>query len=167
MPDLSIDETARAAESWAEIRAHERVMRYRRTGTGRASIVLCSPDDPQAPWPDLVHALGARFRLLLPEPPGADTDIAEWLADFLEGLGMSNIGIVAADRFCMPALELTLLGVDQVGRIVLVPKGRGGEAGLGGALEAAAGQVVVPVLIVRGGQPVEEIVPLVMRFLAA
>jgi hypothetical protein len=57
--------------------------------------------------------------------------------------------------------------VDQVARIVLVPNGRGGEAGLGGALETATGQAVVPLLVVRDGLPVEEILPLITRFLAA
>jgi hypothetical protein len=171
MPKLSFADAPRAPEAWAEVRANDRVMRYRRAGTGRAVIVLYSANDPQPPWPALVDALvdalGAGFRLILPEPPDADADIAEWLADFLEGLGMSNIGIVAAGRFCIPTLELTLLGVDQVARIVLVPNGRGGETGLGGALETATGQAVVPLLVVRDGHPMEEILPIVTRFLAA
>ena len=167
MPKLSLADTPRAPEAWAEVRANDRVMRYRRAGTGRAVIVLYSPSDPGPPWPELVEGLGEGFRLILPEPPDAEADIAEWLADFLEGLGMSNIGIVAADRFCVPTLELTLLGVDQVARIVLVPNGRGGEAGLGGVLETATGQAVVPLLVVRNGHPVEEILPLVTRFLDA
>lgn len=167
MTKLSPPQTDHAPEAWAEVRANDRVMRYRRAGRGRAIIVLYSPSDGRPIWPELVDALGAGFRLILPEPPDCDADIAEWLADFLEGLGMSNIGIVAADRFCVPTLELTLLGVDQVARIVLVPNGRGGETGLGGALEAATGQAVVPLLVVRDGHPVGEILPLVTRFLAA
>jgi hypothetical protein len=165
MPKLSFEDTVRA-ETWAEVRAHDRVMRYRRRGTGRAIIALYSSYEPQSAWPELIDALGARFRLILPEPPDGDADIAEWLADFVEGLGTPNIGIVAADRFCIPTLELTLLGVDQVVRIVLVPNGHGGETGLRGALEAT-GQAVIPLLVVRGRQPVEAVLPLVMRFLAA
>ena len=167
MPKLSLADTPRAPEAWAEVRANDRVMRYRRAGTGRAIIVLYSAHDSGPPWPELVDALGQGFRLILPEPPDADADIAEWLADFLEGLGMSNIGIVAAGRFCVPTLELTLLGVDQVARIVLVPNGRRGEAGLGGALDTATAQAVVPLLVLRDGHRVEEILPLVTRFLAA
>ena len=152
-------------EEWAEVRANDRVMRYRRTGTGRAIVVLL-PGGPKPPWPELTDALRSRFRVLLPEPPEADCDIADWLADFLEGLGTSNVRIVAADRFCIPILELTLLGLDQVARVALVPRGPGGEHRVEGALEAAR-QSVVPLIVVRDGKSVEEIVPLVTGFLAA
>lgn len=155
------------SKEWAEVRANDRVVRYRRTGTGRTIVVLLSPNSRKPPWPELIEALGSRFRVIFPEPPAADPDVSDWLADFLEGLGTSNIGIVAADRFCMPTLELTLLGLDQVARVVLVPHGRGWEQGVGGALEAATGQAVVPLIVVRDGQPVEEIVQRVTGFFAA
>lgn len=154
------------SKDWAEVRANDRVIRYRRTGMGRAIVVLL-PGDAEPPWPELIDALGSSFRVILPEPPAADTDIADWLADFLEGLGISNVRIVAADRFCIPILELTLLGLDQVARVALVPRGPGGEHGVGGALEAATGQSVVPLIVIRDGEPIEEIVPLITGFLAA
>jgi hypothetical protein len=166
MPNPSLDQS-RDPEEWAEVRANDRVMRYRRGGTGRTSVILLATGRPLPPWPELFQALGSRFRVILPEPPEGDADIADWLADFLEGLGMSNVGLVAADRFCIPILELTLLGLDQVARIALLPHGGGEEHGAGGALEAATGQALVPLIIVRDGQPVEEIVRRVTRFLAA
>jgi hypothetical protein len=166
MPNLTLDLLRPAAE-WAEVRANDRVMRYRRAGTGRAIVLLLVSTHLEAPWPELIASLGSRFRLIFPEPPAADTDVTDWLGDFLEGLGMSNVGIVAAEHFCIPTLELTLLGLDQVARVVLVPRGPAGEQGVEGALDAATGQALVPLIVIRDGQPVEEIVRLITRFLAA
>ena len=118
------------SKEWAEVRANNRVVRSRCTGTGRTIVVLLSPNYQEPPWPELIEALGSRFRVIFPEPPAADAEVSDWLADFLEGLGMSNVGIVAADRFCMPTLEL-------------------------------------PLIVVRDGQPVEEIVQLTTGFFAA
>ena len=152
-------------QEWAEVRANDRVVRYRRAGTGR-SIVVLLPGDSK-PWRELIEALGSHFRVVLPEAPPADTDIADWLADFLEGLGTSNVRIVAANRFCIPTLELTLLGLDQVARVALVPCGLAGEDQVGEALEAATRQSMVPLIVIRDGNPMEEIVPLITGFLAA
>lgn len=166
MPNLTLDLPRPAAE-WAEVRANDRVIPYRRAGTGRTIVLLLLPAPLEAPWPDLIASLGSRFRLIFPDPPAADTDVTDWLADFLEGLGMSNVGIVAAERFCIPTLELTLLGLDHVARVVLVPHGPAVEQGVEGALDAATGHALVPLIVVRDGQPVEEIVRLITRFLAA
>ena len=166
MPNLTL-ELPRPAAEWAEVRANDRVMRYRRAGTGRAIVLLLVSTPLEAPWPELTASLGSRFRLIFPEPPSADTDVTHWLGDVLEGLGMANIGIVAAERFCIPTLELTLLGLDQVARVVLVPHGPAGEQSVEGALDAATGQALVPLIVIRDGQPVEESVRLITRFLAA
>lgn len=94
MPKPSSSDTTRAHESWAEVRAHDRVMRYRRSGVGRAVLVLRSPEDPEPLWPELLEALGAGYRLIVPDPPPGDADVAGWLAGFLEGLGASNVRIL-------------------------------------------------------------------------
>jgi hypothetical protein len=105
---------SRAAESWAEVRARDQVVRYRRSGMGRSVLVLVPPDHPDALWPDLLQGLSAAFRLIVPDPPAAERDAAAWLATFLEGLGLSNVGIVAAGCFCIPVLELAFLDADQL-----------------------------------------------------
>jgi len=168
MPKPSLADTARAVESWAEVRAHDQVMRYRRTGIGRAVLVLRSFDEPEPLWPELLEALSAGFRLIVPEPPATDTDVADWLAGFLEGLGVSNVGILASDDFCIPALELALLEADQIARLVLVPDGAGSEqrAASSGVLETALRKAPVPLLVVRRGQRADEVVPLIKDFLA-
>ena len=159
----------RPPETWAEVRAHDHVMRYRRSGAGRVVLVLHADGDDGAAdslWPELAAALAERFRLIVPEAPADGADVSAWLGDFLEGLGVSGVALVAADRLCIPALELALLDTDQIARVVLVPGGRGTETVLDGALATSARQASLPLLIVRRGMPADEAVPLVTGFLA-
>lgn len=162
------DSSSEAAESWAEVRAHDQVMRYRRSGVGRAALLVLRPPHDSAPlWPGLLDSLGERFRVIAPEAPSAESDAACWLGDFLEGLGVSNVSILATGCFCIPVLELALLESDQVSRIVLVPDGVGRElGGVGrGILETETRHLPVPLLVVRRGQPTDEILPVVTSFL--
>ena len=166
MPKLPAS-AARPPETWAEIHAHDHVMRYRRSGLGRAVLVLLhSADGPEPLWPELVDALADRFRLIVPELPAAGADVAVWLTDFLEGLGTAGVVVIAADPFCIPALELALLDADQVARMVLVPGGQAEETGLDGALATTTRGASVPLLVVRRGLPAGEALPLVTCFLA-
>ena len=151
--------------TWAEVRARDRVMRYRRSGVGRTVLVLTSHDDPESLWPELLDALGTGYRLIVPEAPAGDSDVATWIADFLEGLGVSNVSLLAADRFCIPALEVALLEGDQVARIVLVPPGNGRAGDGGAALVTGTRQARVPLLVVQRGQPAIETVPAITAFL--
>ncbi len=155
---------ARPPETWAEVRAHDHVMRYRRSGVGRAVLVLRSADEPEPLWPELADALAARFRVIIPEMPAA-ADVAAWLTDFLEGLGTASVAVVAAEPFCIPALELALLDADQVARLVLVPGGQAEETGLDGALATTTRGASMPLLVVRRGLSAGEALPLVMCFL--
>jgi hypothetical protein len=165
MSKSSFPDSVRAAESWAEVRARDHVVRYRRSGLGRAVLVLIPPDHPDALWPELLDGLGGAFRLIVPEPPAAEPDAAAWLATFLEGLGVSNVGILAAGCFCIPALEAALAEADQISRIVLVPAGAGGgRPAANGVLETAIREVGVPLLVVRRAQPADDVVPLVIEF---
>lgn len=154
------------ADTWAEVRTRDRVMRYRRSGTGASVVLLQAAGEPDALWPELGDELASRFRLIVPDPPGAGTDVAGWLADFLEGLGLTGIAVIASSAFCIPALELALLGAGQVRRIVLVPDGSAAETGLGGTLETTA-RDVAELLVVRRGSPSDDAVVLIGRFLAA
>jgi hypothetical protein len=164
MPNPSA--TEHAPERWAEVRSHDQVMRYRRSGVGPSIVMLRSPEVPAALWPELADALAARFRLIVPEPPTAGTDVTHWLADFLEGLGIAGVSIVASEAFCIPALELALLGADQLVRVVLVPQAPADETGLEGTLLTSMGDAEVALLIVRRGVPASQALPLLMPFLA-
>lgn len=161
------DAAALPPETWAEVRARDHVMRYRRSGAGPAVLLLCSADGPEPLWPELLQLLATRSRLIVPEVPAAGADVASWLTDFLEGLGTARVAVVAAAPFCLPALELALLDRDQVARLVLVPGGGAEETGLGGVLTTATRPAPVPLLMVRRGLPAAEAMPLVMRFLGA
>ena len=152
--------------AWSEVRAHDHVMRYRRSGVGQAVLLLRSDDGADALWPELGDVLAAHFRVILPEVPADGADVAAWLADFLEGLGVARVAVLAAEQLCLPALELALLDADQVARVVLVPGGRAEETGLDGALATRTRGAAVPLLVVRRGLPAAEALPLVMRFLA-
>ena len=170
MPNPSILTTAALsphADTWSEVRANGQVMRYRRSGVGRPVIVL-RPDDPgDAPWSALLDSLCASHRLLIPELPAAGADVTSWLAAFLDGLGVSDVAVVAAGPFCLPALELALLGVDRVARLALLSDGPpGGEnAGLDATLVTTACPPRVPLLVVRH-DPAAQDASLLHRFLA-
>src|SRR5215208_2207648 len=109
------------AETLAEVRAHDQVMRYRRAGAGRPLVVLRGTARPDDLWPEIVADLASRFRVVTPELPDDCDDIAAWFAAFLEGVGLNRVVLVAAEPCCLPALELTLLNGLQVERLVLVP----------------------------------------------
>ena len=154
-------------DSWSEVRASDQVIRYRRTGAGRTVLVLRSvqPDGGDAtPFPALLEALGARFRLLMPELPAGGTNLAARLALFLDGLGMADLAVLAFDDLCLPALELALLGRDQVARLALVTDGETDLPDLDGALVTASGQAVPLVLARDAGGRVADL-PELVRFL--
>ena len=165
MPNASVFEPSARPDAWAEVRAHDRVTRYRRAGTGRPVLVLHAPDDPNPLWPELLETLGNGYRVIVPEPPSAGADLTAWLTGFLEGLGTTSVRIVAAQPFCMAALELALLDAVGTTRIVLVANGPAAPDAPRGFVRSAMGRTSVPVLMVRRGQSASEGVALIADFL--
>jgi hypothetical protein len=153
------------AESWAEVRTHGQVVRYQRAGAGPAVVLLRAASSPDALWREVTDALARCHRLIVPEAPAANGDGAGWITDFLEGLGLADVALIATDPFCIPALELALLGSEQISRVVLVPTGEVGETGLAGSLAASGYEVPIGLLVVRRGLAADEAVPLVAGFL--
>src|SRR5690349_25052171 len=149
----------------AEVRAHDQVMRYQRSGAGRPLVLLRTAAVPDALWPEVEEQAVARFRVFTPELPPDCADVAAWVKDFLEGVGLDRVTIVAADPCCLAALELALLGAQQIERLVLVPGGLAGETGLDGTLATTYQGVPVPLLVVRRGLSAAEALPLVRQFL--
>lgn len=149
----------------AEVRAHDQVMRYRRAGAGRPLVLLRAAVGPESVWPELDADLVARFRVFIPELPPDCEDVAAWTKDFLEGVGLDRVLLVAAEPCCLSALELALLGADLIERLVLVPSGLAGETGLDGTLATTLAGVSVPLLVVRRGLSAAEALPLVRNFL--
>ncbi len=165
MPNSSLSAPSPTIESWAEVRAHDQVMRYRRSGTGRPVLVHHSPEGPDSLWPELLTTLGNGYRLIVPEPPAPDVDVTAWLTSFLEGLGTTSVRIVAADRFCIPALELALLEAVGITRMVLVATGPVAPDAPRGFLRSAIGRASASILVVRRGQPAEDGVAAITEFL--
>ena len=158
----SLSRSTHSAETLAEVRAHDQVMRYRRAGAGRPLVVIRGR--PDALWPELESDLAARFRVLTPELSD-DGDVAARARDFLEGVGLDRVALLAAEPFCVSALELVLLDACQVERLVLVPSGAAAETGLDGTLATTLAGVTVPLLVVRRGLSSDPAVALVRGFL--
>jgi len=91
--------------------------------------------------------------------------VAGWVKGFLEGVGLDRVVVVATEPCCLSALELTLLGVAQIERLVLVPGGLANETGLDGTLATTYAGVPVPLLVVRRGLSAAEALPLLRQFL--
>lgn len=162
---MQMQSTSTQPISLAEVRAHDQVMRYHRAGAGRPLVLLRSAAGPDALWPELEEQLVARFRVFTPELPADCEDVAGWVKDFLEGVGLDRVVVVAADPCCLSALELALLGAAQIERLVLVPGGLTGETGLDGTLGTTYEGVPVPLLVVRRGLSAAEALPLLRHFL--
>ena len=152
------------APGFAEVRAHDQLMRYHRTGSGRPVVVLRTSNDDSL-WPELTACLAVAFRVLTPDVPAGDADMARWLGGFLEGIGLHRVTVIAADAFCIPALELVLLGADQVERLVLVSTGAAAETALDGTLATSVDGAAVPLLMMRRELPATDALPLLMDFL--
>jgi pimeloyl-ACP methyl ester carboxylesterase len=152
-------------EPSAEVRAHNQVIRYHRSGTGPVVLLLGADADPSPLWPEVLGALTNGFRLIVPVLPVVDT-AAQLLADFLEGLGVAGVSVIASSQYCIPALELALRDVDQIARVVLVPDGGSAGSAWDGALTTRAREASVPLLVIRRGTPASEALTLLAHFLA-
>jgi len=96
---------------------------YRRAGRGDTVVALVARDWPAAA--SLFPALARDFRLIVPELDPADGSrerphFAAWLTDFLDGLGVSNVTLLADERFGAAALGAALVEPARVGRLVVV-----------------------------------------------
>jgi hypothetical protein len=151
--------------SLAEVRAHDQVMRYHRAGAGRPLVLLRTAASADSLWPELEEHLVSRYRVFTPELPPDCEDVAGWVKGFLEGVGLDRVVVVATEPCCLSALELTLLGVAQIERLVLVPGGLANETGLDGTLATTYAGVPVPLLVVRRGLSAAEALPLLRQFL--
>ena len=145
-------------EAWAEVRAGDRVTRYHRAGTGSVVLLLHRPGARDALWPELPPALARGARVVTPELTPDVPDVADRLLGFLEGLGATGAGIVAAAPFCTAALELALRDGGPVTRAVLVPDDAEDDWRTRGA--------AVPLLVVGRALSATEAVPSIAGFVA-
>lgn len=110
-----------SASAWAEVRANDHVVRYRRSGGGPIAILLAD-DDQALPWPGLDSALERRHRLLIPRFPGGNGVMGEdGLGGFLEGLGARAVSIIVVHQpLVTPVIALALRQPDVIARIAIV-----------------------------------------------
>ena len=84
--------------AWSEIRKRNQTVRYRRSGSGPTLLLLDSPGEAGAIWPEVVEMLSVGRRIILPEPPPSDTEVEQWLSVLFDALG-SSVTVVASDGF--------------------------------------------------------------------
>lgn len=112
----------RVANATAEVRAHDRVVRYRRAGHAGPSLLLLVADSSADLWPEFPRLLAERFRLVIPDLPVDAAEAARSFRSLLDGLGCASVDVIAAGGHCEAALELALEKHEGVGRVVLVPE---------------------------------------------
>lgn len=146
-----------ASSCCAEVRVDDRVMRYRRSGNGPYVLVLDATIEEKNIRSSHLDALAGSYRVIVPELEGGshrgeNGSFGRWLTEFVEGLGLPHVVVVAIGADCMPAVELALAS-DAIARLVLLPGSSGssgGHAVVEGWLESAVSSRTIPVRIVRG-----------------
>lgn len=108
----------------AEVRVGEHVTRYVRRGSG-PSVVLVGADAKANPvWGPLVERLELGHRIVVPQPPPVNVHIAAWLRAFIEGLGLSDVVLIAGNGTSSAALELASTDDFLIRKLILM-----GDAG--------------------------------------
>lgn len=148
-----LESTPRAAGATvsAEVRAHERVVRYSRVGNAGPDLLLLVTDSSSTGLPDFARLLAERFRLMIPDLPAAQAEAGKAVRSLLDGLGCLGIDVLAAGRHCDVGLELALAHDESVGQVVLIPEEMSDEgvtgvpAGSGGRSMARSAPIhVIP-----------------------
>ena len=157
-------EVAPAEGGWSEVRARDQIIRYRRSGAGRAVLLLHARPDTQPLSPALLQAMAAEFRLIVPSAPARDTDVDAWLSALFDGLGAPQIAVIASEEFWAPTLQRALIDPERISAIVLLCANRGSDV-LSGTLGTTDLMPAVPLLLVHHDQAFGEVLPDVLRFL--
>lgn len=146
----------------AEVRAHDQVVRYRRSGSGAAVLLL---DTHAELWPEFPAALAQHFHLIVPDLPGDPAGAPGVLSCLLDGLGRFDVSLVASGRWCDAAIALALGRNEFVGRVVLVPEPEGPWTDLPAAEQRADVAGTVPLFVIPRRVPVAEALDRTVRFL--
>ena len=156
-----------ASGKCAEVRVGDHVTRYVRRGTGSPVVVVGANADRNGVWAPLVDALAGSHRLVIPQLPLSEPDIASWLRSFIEGIGLSSVALIAGDNAHGPALSLAAGDDFTVRKLVLVEDGESND-GNGTSLdsEASTSDPLRTLRVPTTWQP-GEAVERVQRFIAA
>jgi hypothetical protein len=102
----------------AEVRAHNQVMRYSRFGSGALLLLLLDPS--RDPCSNFRERLAAHFKVIVPNVPAGTANVTGWLSNLLEGLGATDITVVAVGPHWDTGVALALGGNEFVRRVVLI-----------------------------------------------
>jgi pimeloyl-ACP methyl ester carboxylesterase len=91
---------------------------YFRSGRGAPVVLLC--DAPGEGEPPLVLALAARFRVVAPKIAARGDAFADWLRDFLDGLGLESACLVAVPSLSGETLRFAAEEPARVRAVVLL-----------------------------------------------
>jgi pimeloyl-ACP methyl ester carboxylesterase len=164
--DPSAEIPVRTGTFRAVVRAGNTVTSYERSGAGHPVLLLVGPDAEIATpfWLAIRKAIGAQFRLVVPDPTPSVSDLGEWLGGFLDGLGVEGASLVADERVGVAVIGFALLAPDRVSRLVLVSSNCPDVPNLDGAVGDRA--TSHPLLVVRAQGDPEVVAESVVRFLA-
>jgi hypothetical protein len=145
----------------AEVRAHNQVMRYSRYGSG--ALLLLLRDASRDPWSTLQERLAAHFKVIVPEVPAGTADVPGWLNNLLEGLGATDITVVAVGGHCDTGLALALVDNEFVSRVVLIadPDSKPADD----RVAAARGSQRVRLFVLPRNEGAEDIIALTLQYL--
>lgn len=150
----------------AEVRVGDHVTRYVRRGSGSPVVVIGAKPARSEVWAPLVESLGANHRLIIPQLPEAEQDIAAWLREFIEGIGLSSVALIAGDAARVPAIAVASADDFTIQKLVLVADGESHRDN-GSSLDGEASTPDSPrILRLRGSWLPAEAVEHVQRFIA-
>ena len=147
----------------AEVCANDRIMHYRRSGAGLPILLMFAAPATTPLTDELTRVLATKFRLIVPEMP-LGINPTDWIAEFLEGIGLTAVTLIAAGPFCMAAIELALRDDDQVSRLALIPDGEADDSMHDEAVLTTFGPAQIPAIIVRPDLEARDSAAIIMRF---
>ena len=125
--DYCATTAAWASGKCAEVRVGDHVTRYVRRGSGSPVVIVGANADRSGVWAPLVNALAGNHRLIIPQLPLSEPDVASWLRSFIEGIGLSSVALIAGGNTHVPALSLAAGDDFTVRKLVLVEDGESND----------------------------------------
>lgn len=124
----------------AIVRAGDSVTPYVRMGNGKPVLILRQSGRQSALWSMILTGLSTTNRVMMPEVSPELSTLAEWFAEFHDGLGIGPVRIVADERYGLSVLRLALLHGERVAQVVVLSSADGATELDGKLTDAAGGQ---------------------------
>ena len=105
----------------AEVRVGEHVTRYIRRGSGPSVVLIGADADANPLWSPMLESVAANHRVIIPQLPLDGVDSTTWLREFIEGLGLSAVAVIAGASLCGAALDVAAVDDFTVRKLVLLP----------------------------------------------